>query len=89
VPTINESGYKGFQALSWSGLSVAKGTPKPIADKLEAAAVAAMQSPAVRQRLESTGFVVPALGSANYTKFVAAEHDSWVKVIKTAGIKEE
>ena len=89
VPTIHESGYKGFQALSWSGLSVAKGTPKPIADKLEAAAVAALQTPSVRQRLEATGFVVPPLGSAHYTKFVAAEHDSWVKVIKAAGIKEE
>ncbi|TFZ07602.1 Bug family tripartite tricarboxylate transporter substrate binding protein [Ramlibacter humi] len=89
VPTLDESGYKDFSALSWSGISVAKGVPKPIADKLEAALVAAMQTPNVRQRLESTGFVVPPLGSADYTKFVAAEHDRWVKVIKTAGIKEE
>lgn len=89
VPTIDESGFKGFEALSWSGLSVARGTPKPIADKLEAAAVAAMSSPAIRQRLEANGFVVPALGSAHYTKFVASEVDRWVRVIKTAGIKEE
>ncbi|MEJ6023693.1 Bug family tripartite tricarboxylate transporter substrate binding protein [Ramlibacter sp. PS4R-6] len=89
VPTIDESGFKGFEALSWSGLSVARGTPKPIVDKVEAAAVAAMQSPAIRQRMESQGFVVPPQGSAHYTQFVAAEHDRWVKVIKTAGIKEE
>ncbi len=89
LPTIDESGFKGFTALSWSGLSVAKGTPKPIVDKLEAAVVQAMQAPAIRQRLESTGFVLPPLGSAEYTKFVASEHDRWVKVIKTAGIKEE
>lgn len=37
VPTIHEAGFPGFSALSWSGISVAKGTPKPIADKLEAA----------------------------------------------------
>jgi tripartite-type tricarboxylate transporter receptor subunit TctC len=89
VPTVAESGYRGFQALSWSGLSVHKNTPKPIVDKIEAAAVAAMNSPAVRQRLESQGFVVPQQGSAAYTKFVASEHDGWVRVIKTAGIKEE
>jgi tripartite-type tricarboxylate transporter receptor subunit TctC len=89
VPTVDESGYKGFEALSWSGMSVAKGTPKPIVDKLEAAMTQAMQSPAVKQRLESTGFVVPPTGQAEYTKFVAAEHDRWVKVIRTAGIKEE
>jgi tripartite-type tricarboxylate transporter receptor subunit TctC len=89
VPTISESGFPGFSALSWSGISVAKGTPKPIADKLEAALVAAMNAPAIRQRMESQGFVVPAQGSAEYTKFVAAEVERWVRVIKTAGIKEE
>jgi tripartite-type tricarboxylate transporter receptor subunit TctC len=89
VPTVDESGFKGFEALSWSGISVGKATPRPIVEKLEAALTQAMQSPAVKQRLESTGFVVPPLGQAEYTKFVAAEHDRWVKVIKTAGIKEE
>lgn len=89
VPSISESGFPGFSALSWSGISVAKGTPKPIADKLEAALVAAMNSPAIRQRMESQGFVVPSQGSAEYTKFVASEVDRWVRVIKTAGIKEE
>jgi len=39
VPTVAESGYKDFQALSWSGLSVAKGTPQPIVEKLESATV--------------------------------------------------
>ena len=89
VPTVDESGFKGFEALSWSGLSVAKGTPQPVVAKIEAAAVAAMTTPQVRQRLESQGFVVPPQGSAAYTKFVAAELERWVRVIKTAGIKEE
>ncbi|MGE0498672.1 MAG: Bug family tripartite tricarboxylate transporter substrate binding protein [Ramlibacter sp.] len=89
VPTIHESGFPGFSALSWSGLSVARGTPKPVVDKLEAAAVAAMRSPAVRTRMESIGFVVPELGSAAYTQFVGKELDRWVRVIKVAGIKAE
>ena len=89
VPTIHESGYPGFSALSWSGISVPRGTPKAIVDKLEAAAVSAMQSPAIRARMEGNGFVVPAQGSADYTKFVAAEHDRWIRVIKVAGIKGE
>ncbi len=89
VPTVNESGFKGFQALSWSGLSVAKGTPRPIVDKIETAVVSVMQSAPVRQRLESNGFVVPAQGAAAYTKFVESEQERWVRVIKTAGIKEE
>jgi tripartite-type tricarboxylate transporter receptor subunit TctC len=89
VPTISESGYKGFEAVSWSGMSVPKGTPKVIIDKLEAAMVDAMSSPAVRAKMESQGFVVPAQGSKVYTEFVGKEVDRWTKVIKTAGIKVE
>jgi tripartite-type tricarboxylate transporter receptor subunit TctC len=89
VPTISESGYPGFSALSWSGLSLPKGTPKPIVEKIEAAAVAALRSPAIKDKLERNGFVVPPLGSAEYTAFVSKELERWVRVIKVAGIKEE
>ena len=89
VPTVAESGYKDFEALSWSGMSVPKGTPQPIVDKLEAAMVQAMGSPAVKQRLESQGFIVPPLGSKAYTAFVKSEEARWTQVIKTAGIKTQ
>jgi tripartite-type tricarboxylate transporter receptor subunit TctC len=89
VPTIAESGYKGFEALSWSGMSVAKGAPQAVVDKLEAAIAQAMQSDTIRQRMNSVGFVVPPQGSKHYTAFVKSELDTWVRVIKTAGIKPE
>ena len=89
VPTIAESGYKGFEAISWSGISVPKGTPKVIVDKLEAAMKEAMSSPAVRAKMEGQGFVVPVQGSKAYTEFVGKEVDRWTKVIKTAGIKTQ
>ena len=89
VPTIAESGFKGFEALSWSGMSVAKGTPQPIVDKLEATITQAMQSEAVKQRMSSVGFVIPPLGSKPYTTFVQKEIDTWTKVIKTANIKPQ
>jgi tripartite-type tricarboxylate transporter receptor subunit TctC len=89
VPTVAESGYPGFEALSWSGLSVAKGTPAPVVAKLEGAIKDVMGSAAIRQRLESQGFVVPPQGSATYADFVNKEIDRWGRVIKTAGIKAE
>jgi tripartite-type tricarboxylate transporter receptor subunit TctC len=89
IPTIHESGILNFQALSWSGLSVAKGTPQPIVDRLEAALRKVMTSAEIKQKLEATGFVVPQAGGANYAKFVANEIDLWARVIKTAGIKPE
>jgi len=89
TPTIHESGIPNFQALSWSGMSVAKGVPQPIVDKLEAAFRKVMTSAETKQWLETKGFVVPAPGGASYAKFLASEIDLWTKVIKTAGIKPE
>jgi tripartite-type tricarboxylate transporter receptor subunit TctC len=89
IPTIAETGIKGYEALSWSGLSVAKGTPQPIVDKLDAALRKVMASPEIKKRLEDVGFVVPPPGRDHYTKFVKSEIDLWTKVIKTAGIKAQ
>ena len=89
TPTVAESGFPGFQALSWSGLSALKGTPQPVVDKLEAALKKIMGSPEIKQRLESVGFVVPPAGSGPYSQFVKNEIELWTQVIKTAGIKPE
>ena len=89
VPTLSEAGYPGFEALSWSGLSAPKGTPKPIIDKLEAAWAQALQSDSFKQKLTSDGFVVPQPGSQAYADFVKKEAEGWTKVIKAGGIQPE
>jgi tripartite-type tricarboxylate transporter receptor subunit TctC len=89
VPTIAETGVKGYEALSWSGISVAKGTPQAIVDKLEGAVRKVMSSPEIVQRMTSIGFVIPEQGSMAYAKFVGAEIDLWTRVIQTAGIKPQ
>ena len=89
VPTVAESGFPGFQALSWSGLSAIKGTPQPIIDRLDAAMKKITATPEFHQRLESVGFVVPPPGAKAYTTFVQSELELWTQVIKAAGIKPE
>jgi tripartite-type tricarboxylate transporter receptor subunit TctC len=89
VPTIAETGVKGYEALSWSGLSAIKGTPQPIVDKLETTMKKIMSSPEIKQRMESIGFIVPEQGGAAYTKFVKSEIELWTRVINTAGIKAQ
>jgi tripartite-type tricarboxylate transporter receptor subunit TctC len=89
IPTIAETGIKGYEALSWSGLSVHRHTPRPLVDKLEATMKKVMTSPEIKQRMESVGFVIPPQGSEPYTKFVKSEIDLWTRVIKTGGIKAE
>ena len=89
VPTIAETGVQGYEALSWSGMSVKAGTPQPIVDKLEAALKKIMASPEIVQRMEGVGFVVPAQGSKPYTGFVQGEITKWARVIQTAGIQPQ
>ena len=89
TPTIAEAGYKDFEALSWSGMSVAKGTPQPIVDKLEAAISQVMQSEAIRQRMSAVGFIIPVQGGKPYSEFLKKELEVWTRVIKTAGIKPQ
>ena len=89
VPTVAESGFANFQALSWSGISAIKGTPQAIVDKLEVAMRKIMTSPEIKQRLESVGFVVPPPGAKLYADFVKSEIELWTKVIRAAGIKPE
>ena len=89
TPTIAESGFPGFEALSWSGLSAPKGTPRAAVEKLENAMTQIMQSPAIKQRMESVGFVVPPSGAKHYTEFVKVEIERWTQVIKNAGIKPQ
>ena len=89
VPTVAESGYPGFTAVSWTGLSAPKGTPKAIVDKLEAGMVKAFNEPAVRARLEANGFIVVASKTPEFTKFVNDEVARWGKVIQTGNLKSE
>ncbi len=86
VPTIAETGVKGYEALSWSGLSAIKGTPQPVIDKLEAAMKKIMASAEIKERMASQGFVIPPQGSVAYAQFVKDEIALWTKVIKAAGI---
>jgi tripartite-type tricarboxylate transporter receptor subunit TctC len=90
VPTVDEAGLPGFHMTLWSGLWVPKGTPKEIVDKLNAAAVDALNDPAVRKQLENLGLQMPpkdqltpqALGD-----WQKAEIAKWWPVIKAANVK--
>jgi tripartite-type tricarboxylate transporter receptor subunit TctC len=90
VPTTDEAGLPGFHMTLWSGLWVPKGTPKAIVDKLNAAAVDALNDPAVRKQMENLGLQMPpkdqltpqALGT-----WQKAEIAKWWPMIKAANVK--
>ena len=83
VPTVAESGFPGFEAITWFGIAVPKGTPDAIVARLNAEITKVLQSPDVRERLG--GDVVT--GPAAFAAAVKQDHDKWAGVIKEAGIK--
>jgi tripartite-type tricarboxylate transporter receptor subunit TctC len=92
VASAQEQGLKDFEAYSWNAMFLPKETPAPIVDKLHAATVAAMDTPALQKHLHDLGAAVPPpeRRSSDYLrKFVEAEIAKWGAAITAAGLRPE
>lgn len=87
VPTINESGYKGFDAVTWFGLLAPAGTPNDVIARLNAEFNKALQQPELAKRLGDEG-ADPAGGTPEqFADLIKAEIPRWGKVVKESGAK--
>jgi tripartite-type tricarboxylate transporter receptor subunit TctC len=89
VPTADEQGLKDFDAIIWYALFLPRDTPAPIVRRLNAAVVAAMNSPAVQERMKQIGadLVAPERRSPEYLgKLVESEIAKWAGPIKASGV---
>jgi tripartite-type tricarboxylate transporter receptor subunit TctC len=77
----------GYEALGFTGLAVRAGTPKPICDEIEAAAVAITKEPLFRERMRAMLAEVIGTGAGPFSTFLAAERAKWGKLITDLGIK--
>jgi len=88
LPTLEESGLKGFNVSIWHALYAPKGTPKAVTDKVNAALRVALKDPDFVKREEALGAVVitdARVGGAEHKKFVESEINKWGPIIKAAG----
>jgi tripartite-type tricarboxylate transporter receptor subunit TctC len=88
LPTLDESGVKGFDVTIWHALYAPKGTPKPVLDKINAALKVALKDPEFQKHMVQLGAVVVAdarVNPADHKKFVDAEIHKWTPIIKAAG----
>ena len=87
VPTINESGYKGFDATTWFGLLAPAGTPKEVVAKLNAEFNKALQQADLRKKLGDEG-ADPAGGTPEqFAALIRDEIPRWGKVVKESGAR--
>lgn len=88
LPTIAESGIKGYEASTWYGLLAPARTPQPIINRLHGDTVKILAGP-TRQRLEVQGFEPEGGTPAEFAAYIKSEITKWAKVIKDAGIPAE
>jgi tripartite-type tricarboxylate transporter receptor subunit TctC len=89
VPTLQESGLKGFEITIWHGLYAPKGTPADVQAKLNAALKVALKDPEFIKKQEGLGAVVVSdkrSDPAEHKKFVAGEIAKLSPIIKAAGV---
>lgn len=87
VPTLNELGFSGMEDYTWVGLFVPAGVPAAVAQKLNAALLAAVRSPEVKERLEALAFEITAAPLAETATYVKSELAKWGKVVRETGAK--
>jgi tripartite-type tricarboxylate transporter receptor subunit TctC len=87
VPTIGESGYRGFEASGWLGLVFPAKTPPAIVERIQRETVAVLNLREVQAQLEDLGLDAEPSTSAEFLALIKADHARWGKLIREAGLK--
>jgi tripartite-type tricarboxylate transporter receptor subunit TctC len=87
IPTLAEAGVPGYASDTWYGMAAPAGTPKEIVATLHAAAVKAINTPSVRERLTAQGAELVGNSPAEFRSLLERELLLWTKVVKSSGAK--
>ena len=87
VPTVEESGVKGFEANNLFGISAPKGTPAPVLAKLAKAIQTALSSPDMKERMQAQGVELKFTSGEEFGPLVEREFRIWGKAVEMAKVK--
>jgi tripartite-type tricarboxylate transporter receptor subunit TctC len=89
VPTVAESGYPNFNAITWNGLVAPAGTPKEIVEKVAREVAAAVGDTKFVEKL--AGYGVDPLGNTpeEFSRMIAADVATWAAALEAAGIQQQ
>jgi tripartite-type tricarboxylate transporter receptor subunit TctC len=87
IPTMDESGFPGFDITSWIGLFAPAGTPASIIEKLNRETTRIVALPEIRQKLYDLGHIPLGNTPAEFADVIKVETPYWARIIKDAGIK--
>ena len=86
LPTVSESGFPGFEAVSWFALLAPAGTPAPIVRKVHQECSRIVAEPAMRTRFGQLGLDAVGNSPEQLAAIIKSDIDKWARVIKDAGI---
>ena len=86
VPTMAESGFPGYEAISWFGIALPSGTPPDIVKRLNDAMVKVMANPELRQKLEAAGIAPASSTPGAFSEFIKTEIGRWSTVVEQAKV---
>ena len=89
LPTIDESGVRGYDVSNWIGLVAPAGTPADIVDKLHKEIAAVLSSPELQKQFQARGAEVVPMSAAEFGAFMGREMAKWERVVKEGKIKKE
>ena len=89
VPTVAEAGFPELVVTSWQAVAAPVKTPREVVARLNDAAVRALRSPDVRERMNQIGFDVVAGTPEEFGRFMQAEVERWTAVVQRGGIKPD
>lgn len=89
VPTLEELGFPGFEAVTWTGLFAPLGTPKAAIQGMNEALATVLAEPSIAKRFAEMGSDVRRMSSDAFAGYVTREQAKWTPVIRQANIKAE
>ena len=87
IPTLDESGVKGFEATAWFGLYGPAGMRPELMKKLSSDVLDILQTPRIKAQFAEQGAEAGGMTQPEFAAFVNAEIDKWGKVIASAQVK--
>jgi tripartite-type tricarboxylate transporter receptor subunit TctC len=85
VPTLDEAGVPGYEAVIWLGMMAPAGTPKAVIDTLNAAIRKIVSAPDVKDAWAKQGAVPMRMSPEEFGKFIEQDIQKWAKVVKFSG----
>jgi tripartite-type tricarboxylate transporter receptor subunit TctC len=89
IPTVSESGLKGYEVILWHGMIAPKGLPKPILDRVNGELNKILQNKDMQDKLAGDGVSSAGGTPEQFAALIKRDIEVWRKVVQKAGVKAE